>query len=85
MGDSRRRTARRALWQRLAQRPHAVRFAELERLLVLSGWTRRRVEGSHYTYARGGERIVVPYRRPHILTVYVREVLRRTREEGDDG
>ena len=75
---------RRELWRRLAQRPNAVRFEELRRLLELSGFTLEGVRGSHYVFGRGGEQLVVPYRRPHLLRVYVREALRRTREEGDE-
>ncbi len=75
---------RRELWRRLAQRPNSVRYAELQRLLELSGWSLHHIRGSHYVFKKGSERLVVPYRRPHILPVYVREVLRRTREDGDD-
>ena len=78
------RAAGRALWQRLAQRPNAVRFAELARLLKLSGWELDRVEGSHHVFLRGGEVFVLPYRRGHVLPVYVREVLSRTQERGND-
>lgn len=44
------------------------------------------MRGSHYLFERaeGESGILVPYRRPHLLAVYVREVLRRTREAGDD-
>ena len=69
------------LRRRLARRPNAVRFEEIRRLLELSGWT---LGGSHYVFGRGGEQFVVPYRRSTMLPVYVREVLRRTREPGDD-
>lgn len=75
---------RRELWRRLAQRPNAVRFAEMRQLLELAGWTLERVKGSHHVFGRDGEQLVVPYRRPHVLAAYVREALRRTKEEGDD-
>jgi len=72
---------RRQLWERLAQRPRAVRFDEIQRLLELSGWTLDRVRGSHHVFRRAGAQLTVPYRRPHVLPVYVREVLRRTRRD----
>ena len=75
---------RRELWRRLAQHPANVRFAELQRLLELSGWSLHHVRGSHHVFKKGKERLVVPYRRPQILPAYVREVLRRTKEDGDE-
>jgi predicted RNA binding protein YcfA (HicA-like mRNA interferase family) len=75
---------RRELWRRLASRPKNVRFDEVERLLVLSGWALERTRGSHKHYRKGTERLSVPFRRGTILIPYVRDVLRRTREEGDD-
>jgi len=75
---------RRELWRRLASRPKNVRFDEVERLLLLSGWTLERTRGSHKHYRKGAERLSVPFRRGTILIPYVRDVLRRTREEGDD-
>ncbi len=61
-----------------------MRFDEVERLLLLSGWTLERTRGSHKHYRKGAERLSVPFRRGTILIPYVRDVLRRTREEGDD-
>ncbi len=61
-----------------------VRFEELERLLLLSGWTLERSRGSHRFYRKGTQRLSVPFRRGAILFVYVREVLDRTREESDE-
>lgn len=75
---------RREFWRRLAARPNNVHFAEVDQLLLLSGWMLERTRGSHRHYRKGAERISVPYRRGTILMAYVREVLRRTREEGDD-
>lgn len=75
---------RKELRRRLARRPNAVRFEEIQRYLSFSGWALDRVQGSHYVFMRGGARLVVPYRRPHVLAVYVREVLSRTKELDDD-
>jgi predicted RNA binding protein YcfA (HicA-like mRNA interferase family) len=69
------------LWRRLAERPNAVRFEELDQLLRTSGFLRRHRAGSHYTYSRGRQRIVVPRRRPYLLPVYVRLALKLTRQD----
>ena len=68
------------LWQQLSLRPNSVRFAEWERLLRLSGWELEHVRGSHYIYRRGPDRFSLPFRRGHVLPVYVRQVLQRTRD-----
>ena len=68
---------REQLLQRLAQRPNAVRFSELERLLGMYGWSLDRVRGSHHIFRKVGvaTALVVPMRRPHLLRVYVQQVL----------
>ena len=76
---------REQLRRRLAQRPNAVRFEDLAGLLEAYGWELARVRGSHHVFRRGGERLTVPHRRPTVLPVYVRMVLKATAEEGDDG
>lgn len=59
---------RKQLRRRLVRRPNAVR-----------------THGSHFLFQYGTEvPIVVPYRRPHVLAAYVRDVLRRTKETDDD-
>jgi predicted RNA binding protein YcfA (HicA-like mRNA interferase family) len=72
---------RRELRARLARRPNAVRFEELQRLLEAYGWALVRVRGSHHTFRRAGETYTVPLRRPHVLTVFVRGALERTEED----
>jgi len=72
---------RREFRQRLAQRPNSVRFDELERLLDLYGWALDRSRGSHFGFRRGTEKIVIPFRRPHVLAVYVRLVLNLTAKD----
>ena len=74
---------RKELWQRIAARPNAVRFAELEKLLLAFGWHLERAgKGDHLLYARGQQRLSIPYRRGTMLPIYVRQVLQMT--EGDD-
>lgn len=61
-----------------------MRFNELQALLGAYGWTLRRVAGSHYIFGRADRTLSIPFRRPHILSVYVRRVLQFTEGE-DDG
>jgi len=76
---------RKELWRRIAARPHAVRFAELEALLLAFGWHFERPgKGDHLIYARGTERISIPYRRGTILSMYVRQVLQMTEGDSDE-
>jgi predicted RNA binding protein YcfA (HicA-like mRNA interferase family) len=75
---------RRELRQRIARRPNVVRFSEAQRVLEAYGWTLARVSGSHHVFVRGSERFAVPFRRPYILPVYVRQILSRTQEQDDD-
>ncbi|MBA2447497.1 MAG: type II toxin-antitoxin system HicA family toxin [Chloroflexi bacterium] len=75
---------RQELRRRIAQRAKAVRFSELQRLLQAYGWTLDRVAGSHYIFRRAGQKLPVPYRRPHVLRAYVDQALRLTEGEDDD-
>lgn len=79
---------RRELRQRIERRPKAVRFSEAQQLLEAHGWKLARVSGSHRVFVRGAERFTLPFRRPHILPIYVRQILSRTQEpeyeQGDD-
>ena len=70
--------------ERLVRRPASVRFEEVVRLLNLYGWTFQRSRGSHFAFRRGRETITVPFRRPHVLAVYVKLVLERTQEQTDE-
>lgn len=74
---------RRSLWRKLNRAPSNVVFADLEQLLLLSGWEFERQRGSHVFYRHGEQRLSVPFRRGSILAVYVRDVLRRTERPGD--
>jgi predicted RNA binding protein YcfA (HicA-like mRNA interferase family) len=69
------RERRRRLRDRVAQHPKTVRFEDLCRLLEAYGWTLDRTGGSHHVYRRSGASITVPFRRPTVLPVYVRQVL----------
>jgi predicted RNA binding protein YcfA (HicA-like mRNA interferase family) len=71
---------REELRRRIAQHPNAVTIRELQGLLEAYGWTLERVRGSHHIFTRGRDRLTVPYRRPHVLAVYVKRVLTLTEE-----
>jgi predicted RNA binding protein YcfA (HicA-like mRNA interferase family) len=69
---------------------NAVRFEELRRLLEAYGWELARIRGSHHVFVRDGAQLTVPHHRPHVLPVYVRQVLALIQEpeadqESDDG
>ncbi|MDE2993331.1 MAG: type II toxin-antitoxin system HicA family toxin [Chloroflexota bacterium] len=55
-----------------------MRFRELRRLLEAYGWDLVRIKGSHHTFVHyDGRGFVVPLRRPHVRSAYVREALKR--------
>ncbi len=71
-------------------------FEELRSLLEAFGFEIASVSGSHYTFRRmlGGIplKLVIPYRRPHVKAVYVKnalalinEILEALDSDGDDG
>jgi predicted RNA binding protein YcfA (HicA-like mRNA interferase family) len=70
--------------ERIARRPNAVRFSEAQAVLEAYGWELARVTGSHHIFVRGAERLSVPFRRPHILPSYVRDILRATEGQDDE-
>jgi hypothetical protein len=63
-----------------------VRYQELEQLLKLYGFEERssRHGTSHHFWVRGAKRLSVPFRRSHVLRVYVMQVLKETEGEDDD-
>jgi predicted RNA binding protein YcfA (HicA-like mRNA interferase family) len=63
------------LLERFRQNPRNVRFEEMDKLLLTLGFIKRQ-KGSHATYVLKGQgRISIPFRKPFILPVYVKEVL----------
>jgi predicted RNA binding protein YcfA (HicA-like mRNA interferase family) len=64
--------------RRMAQHRNAVSFDEARRVLEAYGWTLTRISGSHHRYSRSGSHLTIPLRRPHILPVYVRQILAMT-------
>lgn len=66
--------------QKLRQNPQNARFADVDKLLLSFGFEKRQ-RGSHATYIlKGKGRITIPMRKPFILPVYVKELLRLLEE-----
>jgi predicted RNA binding protein YcfA (HicA-like mRNA interferase family) len=65
------------LRKRIEQEPKTVRFEDLDRLLLASGFQVRQPGrgGSHYFYSKGRVTVTVPRRRQQMPPVYVRLVL----------
>lgn len=64
------------LLARIRQNPKNVRFEEIDNLLLRLGFDKRQ-KGSHAFYSfRGKYPITIPFRKPFILPVYVKNVLK---------
>jgi hypothetical protein len=63
------------LLARIRQNPRAVRFSEMERILLGLGFEMRK--SKHAVFTRGRFRLVIaePHPDPHVLVVYVKEFL----------
>ncbi|WP_035463404.1 type II toxin-antitoxin system HicA family toxin [Alicyclobacillus macrosporangiidus] len=72
------------LLERIRNNPKTVRFDELDRVLIRSGFRRRqpRSGSSHYTYIRGKQILVVPFHKPYVKQIYVERAIELL--EGDD-
>jgi len=75
------------LLEKIKNNPRQVRFAELDKILIRAGFTRRQPSGgsSHYIYSKGPDQLVVPYAQPHINARYVERVLKLLEGEMSDG
>jgi predicted RNA binding protein YcfA (HicA-like mRNA interferase family) len=73
-----------AMRRRMAQHPRAVSLVEARQVLEAYGWRLDRIRGSHYIFACGTRTLPVPFRRPHILVAYVRQILSVTEGQDDD-
>ncbi|GMA52563.1 hypothetical protein GCM10025857_39200 [Alicyclobacillus contaminans] len=65
------------LFEQIRNNPKTVHFEELDKILRRIGFERRQPRGgsSHYVYTKNGKQITVPYRRPYVLEVYVKQVI----------
>ncbi|ACV64569.1 YcfA family protein [Desulfofarcimen acetoxidans DSM 771] len=61
------------LLKKIKNNPKAMRFEELDKILIRTGFNRRqpRKGSSHYIYSKGSKRLTVPFDEPHIKTIYV--------------
>jgi hypothetical protein len=62
-----------------------VKFEDIDKLLKAFGFLRRQPGSgsSHYTYSKGSMRITVPYKKPFVREVYVKQVLDLIGEDYD--
>ncbi|HAU32015.1 MAG TPA: toxin HicA [Desulfotomaculum sp.] len=74
------------LLQKIKNNPKQVRFDELDKILIRSGFEKRQPRGgsSHYYYTKGPLMISVPYRQPYILTTYVVAAIKILERMGED-
>ena len=65
------------LLDKIRNSPKTVAFSDLAKVLLQLGFERRqpRSGSSHYVFTYGPWRLTVPYRRPHISQVYVKQAL----------
>jgi predicted RNA binding protein YcfA (HicA-like mRNA interferase family) len=71
--------------RRIAQHPNSVSLSELQQFLQDYGWVLDRTSSSHFIFERGSQTLTVPFRRPHVLPIYVKRVLKLIAEQdGDD-
>ena len=70
-------TKRDKLLRKIRNNPAQVSFADLDGLLLASGFLRRapRSGSSHVISTRAGRVLSVPYKRPHVGRVYVKQAL----------
>lgn len=68
------------LLKKIRQNPKNVRFKDIDKLLLSFDFEKRQ-RGSHATYVlKNKGRITIPVRKPFILPVYVKEVLKLLEE-----
>lgn len=74
------------LLKRIQNNPQKVRFEELDKVLLGSGFKRRQPSGgsSHYIYVRGKQILSVPFKQPYIKAVYVEQAIKALKEAAQD-
>ena len=68
-------TKREKLLERFRKDDKNVRFDEMDGLLISLGFERKS-SGSHFVYRLANNQITIPHRKPFILPVYVKNVLK---------
>ena len=67
--------------ERMRQNSKAVRFDDVDSLLLSRGFEKRQ-KGSHATYSMDKNILTIPFLKPFILPVYVKNVLQLLDEIG---
>jgi predicted RNA binding protein YcfA (HicA-like mRNA interferase family) len=71
--------------EKLRESPKSIRFEEIDTILLRLGFEKRQRGTSHAVYTlKGKGRIVIPFRQPFILAVYVKEVIKLIDELDDN-
>ncbi|MGE5576973.1 MAG: type II toxin-antitoxin system HicA family toxin [Syntrophothermus sp.] len=65
------------LLEKVRNNPKTVRFEELDKILRRNGFRCRQPHGgsSHYVYIKDATTLVVPFQKPYIKEIYVRQVI----------
>jgi hypothetical protein len=65
------------LLEKIRNNPKVVSFEDLDKVLRECGFACRQAGSgsSHYVYTYGVERLTVPYKRPYLKAVYVKQAL----------
>jgi len=72
--------------QKIRNNPRGVRFDDLVKVLEQYGFEIRKTGGSHHVFIRGQYRVIVPFRKLHLLEYVVKDALKildRILEEED--
>ena len=68
---------REKLLEKLKSNPQKIRFEEVDKVLLSTGFTKRqpRRGSSHFTYTLNDIMITIPYKKPYIKSRYIKEVV----------
>ena len=74
------------LLQRIMNNPKAVRFEELDKIMIKDGFTKRQSgKGtSHYVYTKEAKVLVVPFNKPYVNQIYVERAMKIIDMEGNE-
>ncbi len=68
---------REKLLEKLKSNPQKIRFEEVDKVLLSTGFTKRqpRRGSSHFTYTLNDIMITIPYKKPYIKSRYIKEIV----------
>jgi hypothetical protein len=67
--------------EQIKNNPRAVRPEELEAALLDAGFTKRSGKGDHVIFKKGEIKLSIDYRRPYLLSIYVKDALQALMED----